>query len=189
MSGSYISWGAILAGAAVTCAISAVLLHFGAAIGLTGSTQYRVDEAVKAGAVITVGIWIVWVQILSSLAGGYLAGRMRTPVTGANNHEREVRDGIHGLVVWAVATLAVIVGATLVSTLASLAPVDPTAAKSAAEVAENILHNHKNAAIIFAFLTASGSLISGVASWWSATKGGDHRDTQIDLGRHLSFQK
>lgn len=186
---SYISWGSILAGAVVTCAISAVLLHFGAAIGLTATREFAPDEAVRTGVVVTIGIWIMWVQVLSSLAGGYLAGRMRTAVTGTNNHEREVRDGIHGLVVWAVATVAVAVGAAILSALTALAPADATEAKSAAQIAADIVNTQKNAAVIFAFLTASGSLVAGVASWWAATKGGDHRDNQVDLGRHLSFQK
>jgi hypothetical protein len=37
--------------------------------------------------------------------GGYVGGRLRTPIAGAGVDEIEFRDGSHGLAVWPFATL------------------------------------------------------------------------------------
>ena len=42
---------------------------------------------------------VIWVTVTSFLAGGYLAGRMRRR-RSVSPHETEVRDGVHGLLVW-----------------------------------------------------------------------------------------
>lgn len=185
MSTSYVSWGAILAGASVSGAISLVLLHFGSAIGLAGIMDNTLTEPVKAGVVVTIGLWLIWVAVISSLAGGYIAGRMRTPAIEATEHEREVRDGIHGGIVWAVATVATIAAASIVGAITAYAPDHGDKIEQAAE----ILRSQKSATVILAFLSASASLVSSVASWWAATKGGDHRDNAVDLSRHLSFRR
>jgi hypothetical protein len=39
------------------------------------------------------------------MAGGYLTGRMRRRAFDATPHESDVRDGTHGLLVWALGTL------------------------------------------------------------------------------------
>src|SRR5690606_3842306 len=51
------------------------------------------------------GLWLLWVQVSASIAGGYLAGRMRRRHGDATEYESDIRDGSHGLVVWALATL------------------------------------------------------------------------------------
>jgi len=53
------------------------------------------------------GLWALWVTISACAAGGYLAGRMRRPVRDGTAHERQMRDGAHGLVVWAAGALLV----------------------------------------------------------------------------------
>src|SRR4051812_3488340 len=93
-SGSFVEWGAIFGGAVLALAISAVFLQFGSAIGLSMHSPYRHEE-LTAGGVLAIGIWLLWVQNTASLAGGYLAGRMRRPVSFRSSHEREMRDGIH----------------------------------------------------------------------------------------------
>jgi hypothetical protein len=45
--------------------------------------------------------WFVIVMIGSFLVGGYFAGRFRTPIE-LRSAEREIRDGAHGLLVWAL---------------------------------------------------------------------------------------
>src|SRR5690606_36132206 len=48
---------------------------------------------------------LLWVQISSFFAGGYLTGRMRRRHGDATEYESDVRDGSHGLVMWALGAL------------------------------------------------------------------------------------
>jgi len=182
---SYIEWGTILAGAVLALTISVVLIQFGAAVGLTQiENELSTDANVTPGKVLGTGIWVLWVQVLSSLAGGYLAGRMRMPIAGASEHERDMRDGVHGLLVWATATIAVVVAASVVASVAAIADNPTEDIKRAADVAAM----DENATIIFAFFAAATSLVSAVISWWAATAGGDHRDTAADHTRYFTFR-
>lgn len=182
---SYIEWSVIIAGAFVACAITTVLVQFGAVVGLTQiSNQAGVDANITPGLVLGTGIWLLWVQLLSSLAGGYLAGRMRMPFAGATTHESDMRDGVHGLLVWAVSTMAVVVAVSLMSAVAAIAD-NPT--QDIVEAAD-VRTIEENATIIFAFFAAATSLVSGVVSWWAATIGGDHRDTRADHTRYFTFR-
>jgi len=110
--GSYVDWSAVLAGAALASALSLVLLSFGSAIGL-GITSPLPNEGVSfVWFAIAAGLWLLWVQVSSFMAGGYLAGRLRRRVDGATEDEVDMRDGSHGLMVWAVGTL---VGAVMLT--------------------------------------------------------------------------
>ena len=105
-SRSYMDWPAIFAGAAVAAAISLVLLTFGTALGLSLTSAQEGLSASLFWIAIVGGLWLLWVQVSASMAGGYLAGRMRRRHGDATESESDIRDGAHGLVVWAVATLA-----------------------------------------------------------------------------------
>jgi hypothetical protein len=102
---SYIDWPAIFAGASVAAAISLVLLTFGAALGLSLTSAQEGESASVLWIAIVGGLWLLWVQVSASIAGGYLTGRMRRRHGDASEHESDIRDGSHGLTVWAVATL------------------------------------------------------------------------------------
>ena len=70
-------------------------------------------------------------QVSSFIAGAYLAGRLRRRLQDATTHEVEVRDGSHGLLVWA---LGVLVGAMLAASAASgVASTAASAVSSAAQ--------------------------------------------------------
>lgn len=101
----YVDWPAIFAGAAIAAAISFVLLTFGSAIGLSLTSAYEGEGMSLVGFAIAAGLWMVWVQVSASLAGGYLTGRLRRRQGDATEYESDIRDGSHGLVMWAVATL------------------------------------------------------------------------------------
>jgi hypothetical protein len=103
--GGYVDWAAIFAGTALAVALSLVLLTFGSAIGLSVVSFEPREGASLFWLGIVSGLWFIWVAITSFGAGGYLAGRMRRPAPGASVDEVEVRDGAHGLLVWAVATI------------------------------------------------------------------------------------
>ncbi len=102
---SHLDWGAIIAGAVLAAAISFVLLTFGTAIGLSMASPYRGEGASRNLFLIAVALWMLWVIVSSFMAGGYLAGRMRRTIGDATPHETEVRDGAHGLMVWALGVL------------------------------------------------------------------------------------
>ncbi|TCR68249.1 hypothetical protein [Bosea sp. BK604] len=106
---SYLEWGSIFGGAALAVAISTVMTAFGSAIGLTLVSPEPGRSTSVTVIAIVAGLWALWVAVSASAAGGYLAGRMRRPVADASAHERDVRDGAHGLVVWAVGALLVTV--------------------------------------------------------------------------------
>jgi hypothetical protein len=182
---SYIDWATIIAGAVVACAISTVLLQFGAAIGIAGMEPgLSADANIIPGVALGAGIWVLWIQVLSTLAGAYLAGRMRMPIAGASEHERDMRDGVHGLLVWALATVAVVVAASIAASIAALAD---NPAEDAARIAD-LSRTEKNSQVIFAFSAAATSLATAVLAWWAATMGGDHRDTQTDHTRYFTFR-
>lgn len=102
---SYVDWPAIFAGTAVATAISLVLLTFGSAIGLSLASVREGSALSLAGFGIAAGLWILWVQISSFFAGGYLTGRMRRRNYDATEHESNIRDSAHGVTVWAVGML------------------------------------------------------------------------------------
>lgn len=102
----YVDWPAILAGAVLATAVAFLMLTFGTAIGLSFASPYRVpDEKSLWLFAVAAGLWLMWVQGSAYMAGGYLAGRLRRRHVDATGDEVEVRDGAHGLVVWALGTL------------------------------------------------------------------------------------
>jgi hypothetical protein len=122
---SFVEWGAVLAGAVLAVAISFVLLTFGAAIGLSAASPWP-NSGVSAKVIASVAVfWAMAQQIGAFMAGGYVAGRMRSR-WHETGHEADFRDGLHGGLVWAV---GVVIGAALfLSTAGSVA-------KTGAEVA------------------------------------------------------
>lgn len=139
---SYMDWPAIFAGTLLATAISLVLLTFGSAIGLSATSAFEGEGMSLMWFAIAAGLWLMWVQISAFVAGGYLTGRMRRRFHDASEHESDIRDGSHGLTVWAVGTLlgafiayAGISGAvsTAVTAAGTAAGAAVTAAGSAAE--------------------------------------------------------
>lgn len=101
----YVDWQAVLGGVAVASGISIVLFAFGSAIGLSMVSPFEgegVSRVVYFGAL---GLWTLWVILASVAAGAYIAGRLRKRIGDATEHEVDVRDGAHGLIVWGVGVL------------------------------------------------------------------------------------
>lgn len=101
----HVDWAAIIAGALLASAIAFVFVTFGSGLGLSAIDPTDREGTSLALVAITVGLWLAWVVVSSFMAGGYLAGRMRRPAHDATPHEVEMRDGSHGLVVWALGVL------------------------------------------------------------------------------------
>ena len=51
------------------------------------------------------GLYLVLVALAAYGLGGYVAGRLRSKLAPASADEIEFRDGVHGLLVWSLATL------------------------------------------------------------------------------------
>lgn len=128
---SYVEWGAIIAGAVVASALSFVLLAAGTAIGLSLVSPYPSQSYGRLAGSLA-AFWVVAVPIVSLLVGGYIAGRMRAAWDGASADEVEFRDGIHGLLVWA---LSVVIGGFLAFLTAA------TAAQLGTEVARTAIND------------------------------------------------
>jgi hypothetical protein len=113
----YVEWTPVLAGAIAASALSFVLFTFGSSLGIalaSSSPSWR-DASVALAALS--GLYVVLVTIASFGFGGYIAGRLRSRwATSTDPDEVEFRDGIHGLLVWA---LAVALGALLASVAAA----------------------------------------------------------------------
>jgi len=177
-------WSVIFAGAAVATAISIVLVQFGSIVGLSVDAPLRGEGFDMMKAALASGIWLLWVQLLASLAGGYIAGSMRSVTPYLSAHENEMRDGIYGLTVWAASTVAVFIAVSIA--VAGAAYVEVNTAGE--QIVDNLTESEENAAIVFAFAAGATSLISGVAAWWASVMGGDHRDKKTDFSKKLSFK-
>jgi hypothetical protein len=129
---SFVEWGSVLAGAFLAAAISFVLLTFGTAIGLSATSPWP-NSGASAKVIASIAVfWAMAQQIGAFMAGGYVAGRMRSR-WHETGHEAEFRDGLHGGLVWAV---GVVIGAALfLSTAGSVAKTGAEVAGGAAAVA------------------------------------------------------
>ena len=107
---SYVDWPAIVAGILLASAISILLLTFGSALGLSFADIADGEGANPILVAVMAALWLLAVTLSSYMAGAYLTGRLRRRIGDATEHESDVRDGAHGLLVWAG---AVVVGAML----------------------------------------------------------------------------
>lgn len=132
-TGSYLDWPAVLAGGVFTLALAFLLISFGGTLGLSLTSPYRGEGVSAAWLAIAAAVWFAWVMVTSFGAGGYLAGRMRRRAGDATGSEVEMRDGAHGLLVWAT---AVVVSSVLAAMGAGgLIGIGTSAAGSASDVA------------------------------------------------------
>lgn len=106
----YLDWGPVILGALGAAAMSIVLLAFGSALGLSVVSPYPYAGISAKGAAIAAAVYLALVMVASFAAGGYIAGRMRTPWRTTDEVETHFRDGAHGFGVW---SLGVLLGAAL----------------------------------------------------------------------------
>ena len=133
-SGAGVSWPAVFAGAFTMGALSLILAVLGAGIGLSSVSPWGNDPAqvsrISTGAII----WLMFVQLVASSIGGYLAGRLRTKWVSLHTHEIYFRDTAHGFIAWAVALV--------ISTLLFVSYATSIAAKPMATSTENASGNY-----------------------------------------------
>lgn len=174
---SYLEWAPVFGGAAIAGAITLVLVQFASGVGLAAA-EPLLEDGSASWSVLVAGLWVVLVSLASSTAGGYVAGRLRARAGDAVEAEAEFRDGAHGLVVWAVATVTVgavmALGAAFAGIAGALASEAATAAAPSPTEAQ--LAITANVSTIFGFATSAGAALGAAAAWFAAVTGGQHRD-------------
>jgi predicted transcriptional regulator len=135
----YPEWGPIIAGAIAAAALALVLHAFALAIGLSVSSTAPTWRDASFALVLLSGLYILLAAIAAYGLGGYLAGLMR--VRPAAPEDTDARDGMHGLLAWALATLltAVIGLATAQSLTRLAAPSGGQAGASTSVGGENLI--------------------------------------------------
>jgi hypothetical protein len=113
---SGVSWGAVAAGAIVSCALTFVVLAFGVGLGLSLVSPWAGSGVSASTFKIGTGLYLVVIAMLSSSIGGYIAGRLRSRWIGVHSDEVYFRDTAHGFIAWAFAT---VLGAVLLASPAS----------------------------------------------------------------------
>ena len=99
---SGVSWGAVIAGAFVAAALSLILLALGTGLGLSSVSPWSNVGASASTINKAAIVWLIIIQIIASVMGGYLAGRLRTKWATIHTDEVYFRDTAHGFLVWAV---------------------------------------------------------------------------------------
>ena len=105
LPGLGLSWGPAIAGAVAATALAFVLDSFGVAIGLGLSSVSPTWRDTSFALVLLFGLYLVLAALASFGLGGYIAGRMRRRYDPGELPE--FQDGMHGLLVWGIATLLV----------------------------------------------------------------------------------
>jgi hypothetical protein len=103
---SFLHWGPIIAGALVAAALSLVLMAFGSAIGLGVLSSSPTWRDASPALTVASGIYLLLTALVSFGFGGYVAGRVRDRWRStARNDVVEFRDGVHGVLSWAIAAM------------------------------------------------------------------------------------
>lgn len=118
--GGAIRWSSVLAGAFAAAALSFILIGFGVAIGLGVSSSSPTWRDASSALALLSGLYLIVQAILSFGFGGYIAGRIApaAPAPARIEDDGERRDGLHGLISWA---LAVLIGAALLAIIGASA--------------------------------------------------------------------
>jgi hypothetical protein len=132
-SQSGISWAAIFAGGITAAAISIILGLFGAGLGLSSVSPWPGAGVSLTSFTVLAAIWLIIVQWVAALFGGYMAGRLRVKWVSLHTDEVFFRDTAHGFLAWALGTL--IVAALLTSSAIGTARTAGDVTSQAASIA------------------------------------------------------
>ncbi len=166
-----LSWSAIWAGAFVAVAASILLGLAAAGIGYNVGLPGLATRASLKAFEPTVGAGGILIQVLASALGGYVAGRTRTVWTTLHDDESHFRDTAHGLVTWAVASVAMVLLAALVlgpyadalaPAAAQAAPPTPAEVDRAASIAAQSSLFLAVGMVLSAFVAAIAARIGGL---------------------------
>ena len=118
-----VQWGPVIAGAFAAAALAFLLHSFAGAIGISLSSTAPTWRDASIALVSLSGLYLILSALAAYSFGAYVAARMRSRLSTGTPEEVEFRDGMHGLLVWALATLLTalfaIVGAQSLTPLAA----------------------------------------------------------------------
>lgn len=198
-----VDWAAIIGGAVVATAIGLILATFGLGLGLAVNSPYEGEGISPGFFAFGAALWLLLTQVVAFWIGGYICARLRARQPELSEHEVDVRDGLHGIIVWGLGVLAaglisstIIGGATAAAesadrggiiqsvSAAADAEADQAASRERADnpeardetFAERQAEVTRKAAVLSAFATAASLLVGAVAAFFAAGVGGQHRD-------------
>jgi hypothetical protein len=99
----YPEWGPIVAGGIAAAALALALHAFAVGIGLSVSSTAPTWRDASFVLVLLSALYVILAALASYGLGGYLVGLMCT--RPSSREDADLRDGLHGLLVWALATL------------------------------------------------------------------------------------
>lgn len=100
-----LQWTPIIAGAMAAAALAFVLHSFALAIGLSLTSTAPTWRDASFALVFLSGLYVVLAALAAYGFGAYVAARLRSRLAAAPAEDLEFSDGMHGLIVWALATL------------------------------------------------------------------------------------
>ncbi|MBA2589013.1 MAG: hypothetical protein H0U98_10350 [Alphaproteobacteria bacterium] len=137
---SHFQWPAIFGGAVAAAGVSFTLHSFAAGVGLSVLSTAPTWRDSNAFYWVVCGLYLLFVSLCAFALGGYIAGRMRSPLN-IGSAEAEFRDGMHGLVTWGLAilmTAALALGAGAIASQA-VAPSGGSTGAAQSVAGENII--------------------------------------------------
>jgi len=173
-----ISWSAVFAGAVVALAVSIVLTILATGFGFNFAFAGLPSKSSLATFSPLFGAGSIAVQVLAAGFGGYVAGRLRPHWAYSHADEAHFRDTAHGLLAWAVSTLAGLVLA--VTLLTSYADQFITPTDTPLIITADAAQRAANIAMQAAFFTAFGMILSAFIAAVAARVGG-LRNEQMHL--------
>lgn len=136
---SRIEWGPVIGGAIAAAAMATVLHGFAAAIGLSVSSTSPTWRDASFALVLLSGLYLLLAALVSYGFGAYIAGRLRTRFGVGQASDIEFNDGLHGLLVWGLATLLAAFMALAVAQLGPRLAAPSGASPSTSVAGENII--------------------------------------------------
>lgn len=120
---SFLQWTPVVAGAFVASAVAIILIAFGTALGMSIASSSPTWRDTSSALTVASGLYLLVTALVSFGFGGYVAGRLRERwAPDASRDVIEFRDGMHGIVSWALAVIITgLVAATSAATVASKA--------------------------------------------------------------------
>jgi hypothetical protein len=100
-----ISWAAVMAGAAVTAALTLVLLSLGVGLGMSVVSPWGGSGVSATTFKVGTGLYLLVIAMIASGLGGHLTGRLRHRYNGIHDKEVYFRDTANGFVAWAVSSI------------------------------------------------------------------------------------
>jgi hypothetical protein len=162
--GSRVSWGAVLAGAAIALALNAVLWMGGTALGITLLDKVRHNTLTLIGA-----IWMLASSLFSMFVGGFMVSRL---TAGEDRQEAAT----YGVILWGVMFVALAALASAgISTGAQIAMRSPGASdawlndRAYNELGLSAEQRQKADAFRAQVAEASNGLSPEAAAWWGFT--------------------